>query len=145
MPDKGRGGQHVGLLTVRGRFVDGKIVLLDDVPIQGTRDVLITFLDRDDFVVLHQDDYVSMAEAASNEAAVKARNLLTNREYEVLELLQHGLTNKEIAIELRLSTGTVRNYASSIYNKLDVRNRIEAVTRAVELGLLPMLGERPAR
>jgi DNA-binding CsgD family transcriptional regulator len=145
MPDKGPGGQRVGLLTVRGRFVDGKIVLLDDVPIQGTHDVLITFLDRDDFVVLHQEDYLSMAEAASNEAAVKARNLLTNREYEVLELLQHGLTNKEIAIELRLSTGTVRNYASSIYNKLDVRNRIEAVTRAVELGLLPMLGERSVR
>lgn len=144
MPGKGNGAisESSGLLTVRGRFVDGRIELLGDVPIQGTRDVLVTFLEGDDFVLLRQDDYASLSKAASTEAAIKARNLLTNREYEVLGLLQRGLTNKEIAIEMRLSTGTVRNYASSIYNKLGVRNRIEAVTRAVELGLLTMLGDR---
>jgi DNA-binding CsgD family transcriptional regulator len=139
MPVKEQGKPKGSLLTMRGRFVDGKIELLEDVPIESPCDVLVTFLDSDGFVVLPACNYTAITQAASDYEAVKARNLLTNREYDVLELLQHGLTNKEIAIELRLSTGTVRNYASSIYNKLGVRNRIEAVTRAVELGMLVAL------
>jgi DNA-binding NarL/FixJ family response regulator/exonuclease VII small subunit len=61
---------------------------------------------------------------------------LTERELEVLGLTQKGMQTKEIAETLGLSDGTIRNYLSSIYSKLSVSNKIEAVQKAVELGLL---------
>ncbi len=54
----------------------------------------------------------------------------------VARLLQSGATNREIAMELGIQPGTVRNHTSSIYDKLGVRNRLEAVARAAELGVL---------
>ncbi len=119
------------MLTVRGRFENGKIVILEKVPVEEGCDVLVTFLDDVSLVVLPQSAY----ERASRELALEETSL-TSRECDVLRLLQRGLTNREIAIELNLSTGTIRNYTSSIYRKLDVRNRLEAVTRALDLGLL---------
>lgn len=50
---------------------------------------------------------------------------LTGREQEVLALVTQGLSNKEIAAELHLSEGTVRNMLSIIMDKLEVRNRTE--------------------
>lgn len=61
---------------------------------------------------------------------------LTGRETEVLQLLAEGLSNPEIAERLILAVGTVKYYTSEIYGKLGVRNRVEAVRRASELGLL---------
>jgi DNA-binding NarL/FixJ family response regulator len=61
---------------------------------------------------------------------------LSKREREVLELVAAGETNSEIASHLHLSPHTVKEYASSAYRKLGVRNRLEAVTRADKLGLL---------
>jgi len=61
---------------------------------------------------------------------------LTARELEVLELIATGLTNKQIADELILSTGTVKWYTGQIYGKLGVRKRTQAVARARELALL---------
>lgn len=61
-------------------------------------------------------------------------NPLTERETEVLELVAEGKTTKEIANELFLSHGTVRNYISTILEKLNVKNRIEAITRYQEKG-----------
>ena len=61
---------------------------------------------------------------------------LTPREMEVLELLARRFTNREIASELVVSLGTVKTHTLSIYTKLDVHNRREAVNRAAELGLL---------
>jgi two-component system, NarL family, response regulator DesR len=61
-------------------------------------------------------------------------NPLTDREVEVLELMAGGKNTKEIASELYLTTGTVRNYISAILDKLDVNNRIEAITRFKEKG-----------
>jgi DNA-binding NarL/FixJ family response regulator len=54
---------------------------------------------------------------------------LSTREIEVLGLLSRGLSNKEIADELRLSVETVRSYLKTIYEKLHVRCRTEAVIR----------------
>lgn len=59
---------------------------------------------------------------------------LSRQEMLVLELLSQGKTNKEIAQEMYLSNGTVRNYVSSIFNKLGVSSRIEAMTKAKEKG-----------
>ena len=54
---------------------------------------------------------------------------LSTREIEVLSLLSRGLSNKEIADEMRLSFETVRSYLKTIYEKLHVRCRTEAVIR----------------
>lgn len=61
-------------------------------------------------------------------------NPLTEREREVMELVSAGKNTKEIASQLFLSSGTVRNYISVILDKLGVSNRIEAVSRFKEKG-----------
>ena len=62
---------------------------------------------------------------------------LTNREIDVLLLLAERLTNKEIAARLSLSPNTVKKHSISLYEKLGVRTRRQAVARAQALGLLP--------
>lgn len=62
------------------------------------------------------------------------QNPLTEREVEVLKLVSEGKTTKQIAEQLYLSPGTVRNYISAILDKLGVRNRIEAITLFQEKG-----------
>jgi LuxR family maltose regulon positive regulatory protein len=61
---------------------------------------------------------------------------LTNREYEILELLGKRLTNKEIAAQLVIAPGTVEQHLVRINSKLNVRGRRQAVAKARELGLL---------
>ena len=61
---------------------------------------------------------------------------LSEREQEVLGLIATGATNTEIAGSLYLSPHTVKEYTSSIYQKLGVRNRAEAVRNAQGLGLI---------
>jgi len=61
---------------------------------------------------------------------------LSEREIEVLELIAQGKTNKEIAAQLIISPGTVKAHSSSIYRKLDVANRTEAVAAARQLNIL---------
>jgi len=61
-------------------------------------------------------------------------NPLTEREKEVLELIADGKNTKEIASQLFLTTGTVRNYISVILDKLGVSNRIEAIMHFKEKG-----------
>jgi LuxR family maltose regulon positive regulatory protein len=61
---------------------------------------------------------------------------LTEREIEVLNLIALGKTNKEIAQHLIVATGTVKAHAATIFRKLDVTNRTEAIARARELGIL---------
>ncbi|UJF34236.1 response regulator [Paenibacillus hexagrammi] len=61
---------------------------------------------------------------------------LSEREVQVLHCIAEGLSNKEIAEKLYLSEGTVKNYISSIYSKMDVRDRIQASRKALEEGLL---------
>ncbi|HBX71148.1 MAG TPA: DNA-binding response regulator [Chloroflexi bacterium] len=62
---------------------------------------------------------------------------LSEREIEILTLVSRGLTNKEIATKLYLAEGTVKNYVTSILQKIGARDRTQAALRARELGLLP--------
>jgi two-component system response regulator DesR len=61
---------------------------------------------------------------------------LSDREREVLQEVASGATNREIAVRLFLSPHTVKEHTSSLYRKLGVRNRAEAVQKAQRLGLL---------
>ncbi|WP_033826765.1 response regulator transcription factor [Bacillus andreraoultii] len=61
-------------------------------------------------------------------------NPLTAREEEVLRLIAEGKNTQEIAKSLFITTGTVRNYVSVIFDKLQVSNRIEAITKFKEKG-----------
>jgi LuxR family transcriptional regulator, maltose regulon positive regulatory protein len=60
---------------------------------------------------------------------------LSDRESAVLELLADGHTNREIAQQLYIAQGTVKAHVASVYRKLEVHSRAEAVSRARDLGL----------
>ena len=62
---------------------------------------------------------------------------ISNREYEVLELMAQGLSNQEIADQLFISLNTVKTHSSNLYQKLDVKRRTQAIQQAKNLGLLP--------
>jgi len=61
---------------------------------------------------------------------------LSEREREILRLVAQGLTNREIADRLSLAQGTVKNYVTTILQKLGARDRTQAALRARELGML---------
>ena len=61
---------------------------------------------------------------------------LTNREKEVLTILATGSATKEICAQLFLSQATVKTHLAAIYRKLGASNRVEALNRAKQLGIL---------
>jgi DNA-binding NarL/FixJ family response regulator len=61
---------------------------------------------------------------------------LSDREMDIMQLMARGLTNADIARELFLSEGTVRNYTSAIFAKLGVNDRTQAVIAALRHGLV---------
>jgi len=63
---------------------------------------------------------------------------LTARELEVLRLVARGLSNKEIAADLRITTHTVKYHLAAVLEKLGVRSRTEAVSLGVRKGLVPL-------
>jgi DNA-binding NarL/FixJ family response regulator len=73
--------------------------------------------------------------AAATASALTAS--LSARELEILKLLAAGLNNSDIADRLHLSKGTVQNYVSNLFVKLDVTDRTQAAVIALRHGLLP--------
>ncbi len=65
----------------------------------------------------------------------KAKGVLTSREKEVLSLLSTGRTNKEIAKALFISEKTVKSHLNSIFRKLKVSHRLQAILHALNRGL----------
>jgi len=61
---------------------------------------------------------------------------LTSREMEVLELIVRGQSNKEIGVSLRISEATVKSHINNILSKLGVTDRTQAVTTALQRGLV---------
>jgi DNA-binding NarL/FixJ family response regulator len=77
-----------------------------------------------------------MSPAATDGPAALARSGLTRREYEVLRLAAQGRTNPEIAEATGLARNTVKAYLQGALHKLGARNRVEAIGKASEAGLL---------
>ncbi|MBW2689919.1 MAG: response regulator [Deltaproteobacteria bacterium] len=85
------------------------------------------------------DDYTpteSFAKGQEPEEQMSWRQLLTNREYEVLLLLNERLRDKEIADQLCVSTATVKSHLKNLYSKLYAHNRRDAIMKAVKNGIL---------
>lgn len=62
---------------------------------------------------------------------------ISKREYEVLELIAGGLSNKEIGDKLFVSENTIKTHSSRLFEKLEVSRRTQAVEKAKSLGLIP--------
>ena len=68
----------------------------------------------------------------------RLKNLgITRRELEILELIAHGMSNREIADKLFVSENTVKTHSSRLFDKLGARRRTQAVQLGKEMGLLP--------
>ena len=80
--------------------------------------------------------WINPLEQAVEERSKKNTFRLTEREIQVLEHLSEGETNREIARKLFLTEGTVKNYISNIYSKLEVTGRHKAVFKAKEQGII---------
>lgn len=80
---------------------------------------------------LTQRVFFEVRRSIQKEEAIAFQDL-TSQERQVLQLIAEGKTNREIATELFLSEGTVRNYVSSILSKLNVSNRAEAAAYAIK-------------
>ena len=76
------------------------------------------------------------AQRDGGSSAANHDSLLTRREEEVLKLIADGSSTPEVAQALFISTKTVRHHLSSIYEKLDSRDRTQAVLRAVRMGII---------
>ena len=61
---------------------------------------------------------------------------LSEREVEILRLIAHGASNREIADKLFLAEGTVKNHVTNILGKLAVRDRTQAAIKAKDMGLV---------
>ncbi|MBG9454431.1 transcriptional regulatory protein DesR [Lysinibacillus sphaericus] len=109
----------------RARKASVRGYLLKDSPIEELASAIRTIMDGKRIYAPELVDFVYEDDS---------ENPLTDRESQVLTLVAEGKTTKEIAAELFLSAGTVRNYISTILEKLNVGNRIEAIARFKEKG-----------
>jgi len=85
-------------------------------------------------VVVEKTIYVNLSEDSINEDELKKLNL-TSRETEVLQRITQGYTNAEIADELFLSLSTVKTHVSNLLDKMEVKNRAQAIEKANRLKL----------
>jgi two-component system, NarL family, nitrate/nitrite response regulator NarL len=81
---------------------------------------------------MHGEEVTGVQNSVPN----RARTMVGRREYDVLRRVAIGETNHEIAEAMNLSPNTVKAYLRNLMQKLDARNRVEAISRAREAGLL---------
>lgn len=128
-----------GLMTLRGALGSQEF---DDAVAAGRlldRDQTLAELVRYLQTVLSDPTSTGSPTATTSPStpAGAAPSGLTPREDQVLRHLASGLRNKDIATELGLTPKSVMHHTCSIYRKLDVHTRLEAVTTAARQGLLP--------
>lgn len=118
---------------------------------------LLHRLDVTDELLTHVGILLAALQPATTETGTEMRNdtiravshiagepSLTDRELDVLVMLADRYSNKEIARQLLIAPATVKKHTVTLYDKLNVHSRNEAVTKARTLGYLPDLTEHPA-
>jgi len=117
------GGIIAAMFTVLGIYAGRKLT--------GKKEVVV---EREVFVEVPVPALAATAFVQNSEAAEQLG--LSKRELEILELMSEGWSNQEIAEKTYLSVHTIKSHASSIFFKLDVKRRTQAVAKAKELGLV---------
>jgi DNA-binding NarL/FixJ family response regulator len=87
------------------------------------------------------EDYVSRPPAAADDGALLERYGLTEREGEIWKALSRGLSNAEIGQALHVSEATVKTHVTRIFDKLQVRDRLQAAVMAYEVGAVRTGGD----
>lgn len=117
-------GRHVAAMIPNARFV----------PLESKNHVLLPH--EKAWAVFRQEfhDFLNVDEQISTALGSELADL-TERERELLDCIARGLTNLEIAQRLKISEKTVRNHISSIFSKLGVEHRAQAIVAARKAGL----------
>ena len=88
-------------------------------------------------VVIEKEVYVNKNENFVLDTSLVSQLELSKRELEILSLLAQGHSNQEIAAKLFVSLSTVKTHNQNLFEKLDVKRRIQAVEKAKRLNLIP--------
>jgi two-component system, NarL family, response regulator LiaR len=88
-------------------------------------------------VVVEKEVYVTRNENFVLDKSLVSQLELSKRELEILNLLAQGHSNQEIAAKLFVSLSTVKTHIQNLFEKLDVKRRIQAVEKAKRLNLIP--------
>src|SRR5258705_2291469 len=92
---------------------------------------------RIETVVVEKEVYVNRNENFVLDTSLVSQLELSKRELEILSLLSQGHSNQEIAAKLFVSVSTVKTHNQNLFEKLDVKRRIQAVEKAKRLNLIP--------
>jgi len=140
--------------ALRAEYADLKIILFTAYPdhaalaaalAAGAHGAVVKDTEREDLVdairrVVAGERVVLADPGGSSSGAMLSRKLrehgLTRREYDILRRVAMGETNPEIAAALGLTRNTVKTYLQRALEKLGARNRVEALARANQLGIL---------
>ena len=141
-------GIALGLLTILLKFIEYKVFVKDHLMdiYMGAIALLFTAIGiwaglkltrkKEVVVVKEVPVIVDRQNFALNENLLKQLSI-SKREYEVLELIASGLSNREIANKLFVSENTIKTHSSRLFEKLEVSRRTQAVEKAKNLGLIP--------
>jgi len=88
-------------------------------------------------IVVEKEVYVNRNENFVLDTSLVSQLELSKRELEILNLLAQGHSNQEIAAKLFVSLSTVKTHIQNLFEKLDVKRRIQAVEKAKRLNLIP--------
>ena len=88
-------------------------------------------------IVVEKEVYVNRNENFVLNTSLISQLELSKRELEILGLLAHGHSNQEIAAKLFVSLSTVKTHIQNLFEKLDVKRRMQAVEKAKRLHLIP--------
>lgn len=87
-------------------------------------------------IVIEKEVFIPQSTKFSiNQSELDKLNL-SDREYEILQLLAKGYSNADIATQLFLSVSTIKTHVSNLYIKMDVKRRTQAIVKAKELKIV---------
>jgi pimeloyl-ACP methyl ester carboxylesterase/DNA-binding CsgD family transcriptional regulator len=104
------------------------------VPLESRNHILVEGEPAWQQLVVELEDFLPAPSSAPTDAMAALIDGLTPREQQVLELIARGFDNRTIGTQLGISERTARNFASSIFGKLGVGGRAQAIVRAREAG-----------